>query len=274
MTRDTLRRRALSSLDATLLSTLSGQGKDVFNTQTAASVLGQPSTVVRKRLHNLVKKGWLRRLEKGKYLIVPLSAGPEGEYVPDELVVAAHLVQPYYISYWTALRYYGYTEQAGSTVYVVTARRKRRLAVGGVVYRFITVNEQKFFGTRRVWIDGVAVQMAEREKALTDCLDRPDLCGGIVEAAKAVWRGREEMDWEKARSYAQRMGNRTILKRLGFLLELYDLGTPSLLEAMRSEISAGYSALDTLYPHEGRHDSGWGLIVNVAEGDLLAWRET
>jgi len=273
ITQDVTKRQSLSPADAGLLTTLSSQGQDVFTPQEAANALGCTATAVRKRLHHLVKKGWLRRLEKGKYLILPLSAGPAGEYAPDELVIVTHLIKPYYISYWSALRYYGYSEQAGPTVYVVTTKRKQPLTIGGVAYRFVTVRPHKFFGAQRTWLGSEAVQMAEREKALVDCLDRPDLCGGVIEAAKAIWRGRGEMDWQKAHVYGQRMGNRTILKRLGFLLELFALGTPSLLGAMQEDLGAAYTTLDPLYPPEGQHNSRWRLVVNVPERDLLDWRE-
>ena len=117
--------------------------------------------------------------------------------------------------------------------------------------------------------------MAEREKALVDCLDRLDLCGGVIEAAKAIWRGRDEMDWEKAVAYGRRMGNRTILKRLGFLLETLAMGTSPLLDALRADVGTGYTVLDNLYPHEygGRRDRRWHLVINVPEHELLNWRE-
>ncbi|RLC62482.1 MAG: hypothetical protein DRI80_06310 [Chloroflexota bacterium] len=142
-----------------------------------------------------------------------------------------------------------------------------------MTYRFVTVRAHKFFGARRVWSGAEAIQVAEREKALVDSLDRPDLCGGVIEAAKAIWRGRDEMDWEKAAAYGQRMGNRTILKRLGFLLETFALGTPPLLDALQADVGAGYTVLDNLYPREGRRDHRWHLVVNVPEHELLNWRE-
>jgi predicted transcriptional regulator of viral defense system len=267
-------RQTVNPTDTYLLTTLSQQGRDVFTSQEAATVLRCTPAEIRKRLHYLVKKGWLRRLEKGKYLILPLSAGPTGEYTLDELVVAAHLVDPYYISYWSALRYYGYSEQAGLTIYLITTRRKQPLKVGGVVYRFITVQPHKLFGAQRIWLDGQAVHMAEREKALVDCLDRLDLCGGVVEAAKAVWRGRSDMDWFKVHTYGRQMSNSAIIKRLGFLLELFELGNPDLLASMQDALGAGYSVLDTLFPTEGRHASRWRLIVNVPEHELMDWRES
>ncbi len=41
----------------------------------------------------LVDKGWLERLAKGKYLIVPLEAGPDRTWTEDAHVIAGHLDQ-------------------------------------------------------------------------------------------------------------------------------------------------------------------------------------
>ena len=64
-------------------------------------MLSKSNPTVRKLLHGLVKSRWLHRLQTGKYLIIPLSAGADAHYTINELVIAAHLVTPYYISYWT-----------------------------------------------------------------------------------------------------------------------------------------------------------------------------
>ena len=75
-------------------------------------------------LHDLARKGWLRRLERGKYLILPLEAGMSGRYTEHEFIIAASLVTPYYIGFWTALNHYGYTEQFSATTFVAIPTRK------------------------------------------------------------------------------------------------------------------------------------------------------
>ena len=37
-------------------------------------------------------KGWLARIERGRYLIVPLEAGPDRVWTEDALVIASYLV--------------------------------------------------------------------------------------------------------------------------------------------------------------------------------------
>lgn len=266
--------RALSATDSRLLTILSEEGHDIFTTQMAAKVLGQPSFDVRKRLHHLVQRRWLQRLEKGKYLIVPLSAGMEGHHTENELIIASHLVSPYYISYWTALSYYGYTDQPSRTIYIATTKQKRPITINGLIYRFVQLQIHKFFGQAQVWIGEKRVNMVEKEKAIVDALDHPELSGGIIQVVKGLWRGRDELDLNKLVDDALRMSNRAIAKRLGYLLQRLRLGTEQHFAKLEKKLSAGYAVLDPLSPRQGRHDTKWLVIANVSEDELLDWRET
>lgn len=274
MATQVITQKTLGPSEAQLLTTLSGRGQDIFGVGDAERVLHKPNAAVRKLLHGLTKRNWLQRIEKGKYLIVPLSAGADGHYAENELVVAAHLIAPYYISYWTALSHYGLTEQPTRTVYIATPQRRHSLTLHGVTYRFITITHRKFFGHTRVWIGDQSVEIADRTKVILDGLDHPELCGGIVEVAKGLWHSRAEMDWKQLETYAARMGNRAIIKRLGYLLEAFDLGPANLRERLQKKLSAGYAVLDPLSPRNGVHNARWRLVINVDTDTLTRWRET
>ena len=274
MSTETIISKTLGTTEANLLTTLSGRGQDIFTTRDAERVLRRPNAAVRKILHGLAKRRWLQRLEKGKYLIVPLSAGSDSHYTENELVIAAHLIAPYYVSYWTALSYYGLTEQPARTVYVATPKRRHSLTLHGVTYRFVTLTRQKFFGHTRVWVGDKAVEMADRTKTIVDGLDHPELCGGIVEVAKGLWHSRDEMDWKRLTTYAERMGNGAILKRLVYLLDIFDLGSVTLRERLQKKLSAGYVVLDPVSPRNGSHNAHWRLVINVDTDALTRWRET
>jgi len=273
MRAETIIQKTLNPTEAQLLTTLSGRGQDIFTVSDAERVLRKPNPAVRKLLHGLVKRRWLQRLEKGKYLIIPLSAGIDSHFTENELVIASHLVVPYYISYWTALSHYGLTEQPTRTVYVAALTRRLPLELHGVFYRFITLTRQKFFGHTRVWVGDKPVQMADRVKTLVDCLDHPEFCGGIVEVAKGLWHSRNEMDWTQLVSYAERMGNGAILKRLGYLLDALELGPARVRERLQKKKSAGYVTLDPLAPRDGTYNARWRLLVNVDSAQLVDWRE-
>ncbi|GAJ16306.1 unnamed protein product, partial [marine sediment metagenome] len=54
---------------------------------------------VQKVLYRLQQRGAIERIEKGKYLIIPLGA-EKGKYTLHEFVIGSLLVEPYSIAYW------------------------------------------------------------------------------------------------------------------------------------------------------------------------------
>lgn len=266
--------RTLGDAGSNLLTELTRRNKRVFTYEDAAQATGIRSSALRDLLSNLVKRRWLQRIEKGKYLILPFEAGREGEWTEHEFIIGSFLIDPYYIGFRSALNHYGYTEQISRTVYLASPRRKLRatLDVSGVTYRFVNLPERKFFGASEVALDGHRVNVSDREKTIVDCLDGLEYCGGVVEVVKALWYGRDELDLAKLANYASRNGNRAAIQRLGYLLETLGYGTEQTLASLRRGISGSYAPLDTLSPRKGRYVDRWKVLVNIREADLDEWR--
>lgn len=267
-------RQPLSTTESSLLSQMAEMGKNIFTLKdiTEFDIPYRNAKLIASRL---IRKGWLTPLSRGTYLIVPLEAGVEGRYSEHEFVIASHLIKPYYIGYWSALQYHGLTEQVPVTVFVVTTRHviDRSRVILDSRYRFVTVAEKKFFGFGRVLVANSAVNVSDKTKTIADCLDHPEYCGGISEAAKALWVARDVVSVDGIVDYGFRMGNSAILKRLGYLAELLGVEMPeNVLDRVRGKIRKGYSLLDPLGKKEGRHSTRWGLIVNVPEESILEWR--
>lgn len=138
--------RSLSDREARLLTALAAAGRTIFTIEEARQAYDGNGADVARLLHRLSAKRWVERLERGKYRLIPLEAGPEAHWAEHEYLVAAALAQPYYLGYATALNYYGYTERQPRPVWIVTTRRKRPLTIEGLTYRFVTLSEHKFFG--------------------------------------------------------------------------------------------------------------------------------
>jgi len=268
-------KRTLGDTGSNLLTELTRQGKRLFTFDDAAKVYGNSSGGLYDLLSTLVKRRWLQRLERGKYLILPLEAGREGEWTEHEFIIASYLIKPYYIGFRSALNYYGYTEQVSRTVFIASTRRKSRpaLEVSGVTYRFVYMSARKFFGATEVALDGHKVNISDPEKTIVDCLDRLEYCGGVVEVAKALWYGRDELDFIKMANYAQKNGNRAVSQRLGYLLETLGSGTEEAITLLRDSLSNSYAPLDTLATPEGHYIERWKILVNVPVNELLQWKE-
>jgi len=115
--------------------------------------------------------------------------------------------------------------------------------------------------------------MAEREKAIADGFDRPNLVGGVLEAAKGLWFGSEELEWRKLVTYVLRLRNQVAARRRGFWLELLALGDERSLSRLDGGGGHSYARLEPSGPGDGPRNARWRLIVNIPERQLLEWRE-
>lgn len=277
--------RTLGALGSRLLSHFAAANKTVFSiTEAKAGLTDKSDAAVAQLLSRLVKTGWLIRLKRGRYLIVPLEAESPDAWSEDSFIIAAESTPPnpysaagaaasgeYAISHWSALNYYGYSSQVPRSIFVSTPHRRTSTTreILDVPHRMVFVSPEKFFGITTIRLDNKLVRITDKEKTIVDCLDRPRLCGGIVEAAEALSQAvKEGIDLDRLSSYADRLGNRTVLKRLGFLAETLELPVGAHLEAWRGRISGGYSLLDPTRPKRGRYDGRWRLVLNVSEDDL------
>jgi len=269
--------RTLGDAEARLLLILASQDKQVFTTADAQAALGGARHRVNKMLTRLSDKRWVLRLRRGLYLILPFEAGVEGTYTVHPFRIVPHLATPYAIAYWTALHHYGYTEQSPGVIFVVTTsgRASATLSIEelGLTYRFVTLAPYKFFGHHRIWIEGQEISITDRAKTVVDCMDHPEHCGGIVEAAKGLYESLTKGDVSPPllSEYAGRMQNRAIFKRLGYLTELLGLPVGAEIERWQVALSAGYSRLDPLAGDHGPYNSRWQLRLNRTPADLTDW---
>lgn len=261
---------------ATLLTTLAGAGRNVFTTAEAHALLGGSQSAAYKLLHDLIKGGWLHALDKGRYLIVPLEAGPERRFTLHEFRLAHHLAPDGVIAYWTALHYHGLTEQIPRDVWIVAPRRRQPLTLLGVTYTFVTLHPRKHFGVQTVWIEGQPVAITDLEKSVVDALDHPEYCGGITEVAKALAVACEERgaDLERLSAYALRMQNGALLKRLGYLAERLSLPVGAYVAQWQTALTGGRALLDPGRPDAGPIAPRWRLRVNVSAAEIQGWRES
>jgi predicted transcriptional regulator of viral defense system len=217
----------------------------------------------------LEKKKWVARLERGKYLVIPLEAGSERLWSEEPYLVANALVDPAAIAYWSAIRHWNWTEQLPRIIYVQTTRRKKAThrVVFGVTYEFVTVNPRKFYGHITEWRGSRKILITCKEKTLLDCADDLHRCGGIEELVKAVKEGVRDISWPTLRALAKQFPNRSALKRLGFLVERLSRNLPeealNLLDAWQSHLSAGVVPLEPGGPSTGKINTRWRVRVNA-----------
>ena len=107
------------------------------------------------------------------------------------------------------------------------------------------------------------MHFADPARTVVDILDTPKLGGGIRHGAEILMAYLDEQDPARLIEYGDRLGNRAVFKRLGYLIETLDLDLPGLVSACKERLSSGISALDPDGPDGGRRAMSWRLRVNA-----------
>lgn len=253
-----------------LLEELHRRAHGAFDVANAARILGIDHDEAGQLLVYLARRGWLSRVRRGLYIAVPLDARRSGEWIEDPWVVAERLFRPCYVGGWSACEHWDLTEQVFRTLLVVTARRVRHrdLDVQGLPFHLTVRDQSALFGTVWVWRGQNRVAVSDPSRTVIDVLDDPRLGGGIRTVADVLheYLQGEHRDDDRLVEYGDRLGNRAVFKRLGYLLEHSGTEARSLVEACLARRSSGLAKLDPSAKESGRILRRWGLRVNVALG--------
>ncbi len=253
-------RHTLSDRESNVISGLSYSGKTIFTVGDVKNLVVKPKNL----LDNLVRKRWILKIRKGVYAIAPLESGEMGaaSYTLHSLVIASILIKPYFIGYWSALNHLGLTDATPPDVYVATTRSRNTCTILGSNFRFVTISRRKMFGVEEAVVENRKVLVSSKEKAVADCLDHPEHSAGVDDIAKAIYFHREEIDAKKLVSFAKRLGNSAVIKRLGYIAEILGLDDLSGLVS-GINLGSGYSLLDPTLPKRGHIKERWRLVLNA-----------
>lgn len=236
---------------------------------------GVSSGFARKLAHDLVRRGWLERVRRGTYLLNPSHRGPDALPDMDPLRVGSRLVDPYYFGYATAAELYGFFPQASRIYYIVTTQRFGGHGPAWARYRVVRVQRSRFFGTRKIVRRGESLVVSDPERTVLDCLNRPQLSGGMAGVAQIFSLAKPRLDWKRFGEYLDRFGNRSLALRAGYLAEKI---RPSLRPPpgwVRSRLARPEDPLVPLGPpsrhgRRGPRDPRWHVIQNVSDAELFA----
>lgn len=245
-----------------------------FDVAEASRILNMDTAATARLLGYLARRGWLSRVRRGLYVAVPLDARRSGEWVEDPWIVADRVFAPCYIGGWSACEHWDFTEQVFNTVLVVSGSSVRRSEVRypGMRFHVTTRPPRLIFGTSAVWRGQTRVQVSDPSRTVVDVLDDPAIGGGLRHGADVLhaYLTSEHRNDSRLVEYGDRVGNRTVFKRLGYLLEARaaaKLDVKQLVEACLDRRSAGVTALDPSSDARGQILRRWGLRINVNLAD-------
>jgi len=224
---------------------------EVVSVDDVSSILHIERRAAAKLLARWNGQGWVRRLRRGFYAPVPIALLGQEQVLEDPWVIVPELFGPACIGGWSAAEHWGLTEQLFRSTCVLTSRpiREKEQTVEGVPFVLKHVRPETLFALRPVWRGQVRIDVSSPAKTIIDMLDDPAIGGGIRHVADCleVYFGRADASDDELLEIADRLSNRAVFKRLGFLAERLP-GGEALAAACRERLSRGTAKLDPSAP--------------------------
>ena len=218
----------------------------------SVSLVVETLTVSREQarlyLSSWVKNGWLRRVRRGLYFPVDIAAETPDGGVLDPWVIASQIFSPCYIGGWSAAKHWDFTEQLFESTIVFTSRRlnQKEQSIAGLTFLVKKSTSNKMFGLKSVWKDQIKVQVSDPHKTIIDMFDDPLIGGGIRSVVDFFQKylSSSACDLNILTQYAQKMNNKAIFKRLGFVLSKIKPDETHWITQCSRQLSQGNSQLD------------------------------
>lgn len=229
------------------LSAVLRKAGDLVTVDDASEALKVDRASAAKTLARWNQQGRLKRLRRGLYAPVPLTASPADEVLEDAWTLVPKLFSPGYVGGASAAHHWDLTEQHFRTVFVYTVRPVRQMEqmIHGVRFSVHHLQDELLFGVRSLWHGRAKIQVSDIHRTLIDMLNDPSTGGGARHVADclAAYLRRDDADPERLVAYAELLGNGAVFKRLGFLAERAR-APAALVEACLDHLTKGYARLD------------------------------
>jgi predicted transcriptional regulator of viral defense system len=242
------------------------EGKQFFTFKEAKTFLNYSSKATTKFLKDIKERELVLWIKSGLYSLVPFEESAK-DFLPNWHLMASKVVgkTKYYIGYYSALEIHSLITQPALVERIVVEKQIRpsKQTFLDVRFQFIQHNSKHFFGMKKTWIDKHnRILCSDLEKTIIDCLFKPAYAGGIVEIGKALHKAQHKLKYDKLFNYLIQFDSQAVIKRLGFLLELYQIENP-IIDKLQEVKSNSVIPLDPSLPKEGRIMSRWNIQINA-----------
>ncbi|MEM6396019.1 MAG: hypothetical protein AAF741_06700 [Bacteroidota bacterium] len=144
----------------------------------------------------------------------------------DRYSIAYQIYPPSYVSLHSALKYHGFIPETVFEVTSVSTRKTKMIEFRNTRYRYRQIKDDLFWGYREETWRGLTYWLATPEKALIDlAYMEPQFSerDWLEEMRFDEMELSDTIDWVKMMIYADRIKSDTLNKRIGLLLDVYDL---------------------------------------------------
>ena len=265
--------KTLGPVASRLIAELYERNRPIFSLRDVREITGLRPGPARSFTAKLTSRGVATRLKPGLFILIPFEFGHLRTYTGNPYVVARELVRGrnYYLSHSSAMDIHQMVTQPRLVVYVSTLRQLPSKRIHGTEFRFVRSKRRHFFGTTEKWVEKYGkVIVSDLERTIVDGLRSPNYSGGLVDVAKALWMRRQDIDPKRLVDYALRLNIGAVIRRLGFLLELWRIEAPGQISPLNRKLTDTYVLLDPGLPPSGKFQRRWRLRLNVTPEELQA----
>ena len=194
-------------------------------------------------------------VENGKYMVTGYD---KKRILSNPFYIATNIVVPSYISYWSVLNYYGFTEQVPKFILVATSKQKKEMHFKNYIFKYVQIKRDKLYGYKKELIDEFPTFIAEPEKALIDGIDLPNYAGGINEISKIIDNSLDSIDKRKLVEYAIRFPSKSMISRLGYLFDMKGIE----LKGLQKSKSKSFVLLNPKKKKSNKWNKKWKININ------------
>lgn len=232
---------------------------DIFSIVDIEKTLNAEFVNLNAILENLANKNFLSRIEQGKYCRINFR---------DEKVIGCFISDSGSVGYWSALNYYGLTEQFPNNVFIQTPRIKKNKVIFGTEYKFVKIAPNKIAGILTQGQGTRKYMITDIDKTIVDCFDLPEHSGGYVELIRAF--NQAKLNSDKMIEYCIAIDNIAATKRMGFLAELFDKKSlKTFVKFAKQRVNVKYNVFDPAENDKGEFINEWRLRLNISRKEIL-----
>ena len=250
-----------------LVESLQRRGRYAFTRADIQKALPLSEGALTKGLQRLARKGRVRMLRRGFFVVIPVEYSATG-MIPTDWFIAElmHFLDlPYYIGVLSAAALYGAAHQQSQEYHVVVPKLERPVRQPTVTIRFF--RHAAMSATLTESVKGYTGMLPVSTPAATalDLVRFASRIGGLDAVLTVLVELAEKLTPQNVLAAAQAESELAQVQRLGWLLER--AGCPQLAEPLAGWLAARPRhkvRLDPRYPARGaRKDARWQVVVNA-----------